>query len=483
MGRQRRSQKSKAPDRATNPTIPWLRGLAAMGDERWEEAIAALQRFLELSVRPHERHLAYYNQASCYAELERYDEALAALDEAERCLPADPETLYSRGVTCACAARLPEAIAAFEQFTRRWPPLARQRQVRRTLRYLRRIQRGELPPGDYLVDHLQGQIHHNVEIDDLVLVERKARRMIAANPQRPEGHFALGVAGLELGHFPEALEAFRSALARDPDHEPTLYNVGHTYLQMGRPEEALPWLERSLRREPRKLATLHQLGVACEQLGRRDEAVSWWRRALTVDPHYELAQWRLHEVGQGPPPPESPLSPHSLQLRKMIPIAKARMRRPLVRRCGDLTLTYDGQVGFVLEDAGNALNATVYAGGPFRIVELPDEDLLDLLGLTKLLLRMAEAGNARDIAVLIYYADGAVFNYQRGFTPGQSPDIDAHGRFIATAVPRLFKLRIDSDFSTPYGDPMQGNLIYLSQHRRPGILVSTLGLLGEGEGR
>jgi hypothetical protein len=43
-------------------------------------------------------------------------------------------------------------------------------------------------------------------------------------------------------------------------------------------------------------------------------------------------------------------------------------------------------------------------------------------------------------------------------------------------MPRLFKLRIDSDLSTPYGDPMQGTLIYLNQHPQPGVLVSTLGL-------
>ena len=42
-------------------------------------------------------------------------------------------------------------------------------------------------------------------------------------------------------------------------------------------------------------------------------------------------------------------------------------------------------------------------------------------------------------------------------------------------MPRLFKLRMDSDLSSPYGDPMQGTLFYLNQHPRPGVLVSTLG--------
>ena len=380
----------------------------------------------------------------------------------------------------ACAARIPEAIATFELFARRWPRLARQWKVRKALRQLRRVQRGKIPVGTYLVDHLQEQVSHNVEMGDWHLVERKARCMIAADPDRPEGHFALGLACLEQGRYQEALVAFLAAHSRDPDYEPTLYNIGHTYLQLGEPEQAFPWLERALRQEPKKLATLHQLGVACERLGRREEAVAWWRRALKIDPDYYLAQQRLHEIGQGPEPVEPPLPPVSWRLRTMTPIVKARMKRPEIYRNGGLTLTYDGGVGFVLEDTENPRNATIHAGGPFRVGHITNEDdLLDLIGLVKMLLHMINVENTRDVAVLVYYADRPVFNYQARFSRGKQIEFDAHGQFVVTEVPRFFKLRIDSDLSTPYGDPMQGILIYLNQHPQPGILVSTLGLVDE----
>jgi len=448
-----------------------------MGDERWDEAIVALQRFLEMVSKPEDRWLAYQNLGACYLALERYDEALAALDEAERYIPDDPDTVHGRGVVYACAGRIPEAIATFELFARRWPRLARQWEVRKAIRQLRRAQRGKIPVGTYLVDHLQEQVSHNVEMGDWHLVERKARCMIAADPDRPEGHFALGLACLEQGRYQEALAAFLAAHSRDPDYEPTLYNIGHTYLQLGEPEQAFPWLERALRQEPKKLATLHQLGVACERLGRREEAVAWWRRALKIDPDYYLAQQRLHEIGQGPEPVEPPLPPVSWRLRTMTPIVKARMKRPEIYRNGGLTLTYDGGVGFVLEDTENPRNATIHAGGPFRVAHIMDEDLLDLIGLVKMLLHMINVGNTRDVAVLVYYADRPVFNYQARFSRGKQIEFDAHGQFVVTEVPRFFKLRIDSDLSTPYGDPMQGMLIYLNQHPQPGILVSTLGLV------
>jgi len=38
--------------------------------------------------------------------------------------------------------------------------------MRRKDRQLRRAQRGEIPAGSYLVDHLQEQIEHDVELGD-----------------------------------------------------------------------------------------------------------------------------------------------------------------------------------------------------------------------------------------------------------------------------------------------------------------------------
>ena len=482
--RQRQSQRSASsapiapPDRASNPIIPWLHGLAAMGDERWDEAIVSFQRFLEMAHKVEDIQIARFNLGACYLALEQYDEALAALDEIEQRTPGDPETVHSRAVVYACAGRIPEAIATFKRFARRWPRQARQFETRETIRQLHRIQRGKVPPGDYLVGHLQEQISHNVELGDFHLVERKARRMIAANPDRSEGHFALGVACVEQDRYQEALDAFLAAHARNPDHEMTIYNIGHTYLQLDESEQAIPWLERALRSDPEHLATLHQLGVACERLGRRDEALARWRRALKIDPHYYMAQQRLHEIGQGPEPVEPPLPPQFRHMKRLTPVVKARMKRPHVHRNGGLTLTYDGEVGFVLEDTENSRNATVYTGSPFRTAHITNkDDLLDMIGMVKMLLQMVNVENTRDVAVLVYYADRPVFSYQARFERGEMVEFDANGQFVVTEVPRFFKMRIDSDLSTPYGDPMQGMLIYLNQSQEPDILISTLGLL------
>jgi tetratricopeptide (TPR) repeat protein len=447
-----------------------------MGDERWDEAIESFERFLALIREPLDRQRAYRNLGACYLALERYDDALAALDEAARLCLADADMVHSRGVVLACAGRVADAIAEFEQYARRWPEAAAAHGSHDALQHLQRIRDGELAAGSYLVDHLGEQVGHNIEMEDWHLVERKGRRMIAADPRRPEGYTALGVACVGRARYAEALEAFLAAHALQSDDALILFNVGHTYLQLGQPEQAIAWLERTLDRDSESLPALHQMGQAYRQMDRLEEAAAWWRRALQVDPDHRPAQERLYEIGQGPASQEPPLPPEREQMLKMTPIVKARMRRPHVRRVGGVTLTWDGEVGFVLEDADNPRNYTIYAGGPFQTARVSDEDISDLMGLIKQLLRMIDADNTRDIAVLVYYDRQTSFVYQARFARGERVELDVDGQFIVTRVPRLFKMRVDSDLSTPYGDPMQGTLIYMNQRSRPGFMINTLGL-------
>jgi tetratricopeptide (TPR) repeat protein len=466
-------RKHRSPRQTSQPVAFWLHGLAAMGDERWEEAISAFQRFANLTT---DKKMAYFNLSTCYEALERHDDTLEMLDKIEQHDPENPEAVHSRAITYACMGRIQDAITTFKAFRRRWPRQARQSEIRNDLRKLQRISRGELPPGDYLVDYLQEQISLNVEMGDYHLAERKAQRMIAANPDRPEGHFALGLACLEQDRYEEALDALLMAHDCNPDHISTLYNIGYTYLKLDKPEQALSWLEQTQERDSQHLAALYQLGVACERLGRREGALAWWRRALEIKPDYYLAQQRLHEIDEGPKPKEPPLPPQVQQMKRLTPLIKAQMRRPRVYRNGAVTLTYD-RIGFVLEDTENPHNATLYSGGPFFLSKVPHKDkehLLDMIGMVKMLLHLINAENTRRVAVLVYYPDRPIFSYQARFERDELVDFDAHGQFVVTEVPRFFKMNIDSDLSTPYGDPMQGMLIYLNQTQKPGILINTL---------
>ena len=107
----------------------------------------------------------------------------------------------------------------------------------------------------------------------------------------------------------------------------------------------------------------------------------------------------------------------------MTPLVKARMQQPQVFCNGELTLTLDPVVGFILEDTGNLRNGTIHAGGPFRVAKVTlAADLLDLMGMIKLLLTMINGANTRDIAILIYYASRPVdFRQRRSLCRHRTP--------------------------------------------------------------
>jgi tetratricopeptide (TPR) repeat protein len=149
--RERRASGTRgAAYRSSGAAEAYLHGLAAIGDERWEEAVAALQRFLRASVRPEERAGAYASLSACYLALEEYEDALAMLDQAEHHGGDASKIVHARGVIHGCAGHAEEALAALRAFRRRWPDRARQMEIADSIRQLRRIERGEAPPGDYL---------------------------------------------------------------------------------------------------------------------------------------------------------------------------------------------------------------------------------------------------------------------------------------------------------------------------------------------
>ena len=72
-----------------------------------------------------------------------------------------------------------------------------------------------------------------------------------------------------------------------------------------------------------------------------------------------------------------------------------------------------------MEDTENSRNGTIHAGGPFQVAHILDEDVLDLIGLVKLLLRMINRENTRDVAVLAYYAERPIFAFEARYERGK----------------------------------------------------------------
>jgi len=408
--RKRTKPKRKATTTRASPQArQWVAALSALGNESWEEAVAILQQFLQGVHDPVEQVPIYHNMATCYLEQGLYKEAQATWTQLEEVQGEHADGWFGRAITYGCSGQLDKAIAAFEQFQYLAPKRARQLEVDRLIANLQQEQRGEIVPGSFLYEHLNLQLEDNFDLGDYDMVEHKARQMIAIDNGRPEPHFFLGLALLRQKRAEEAVPAFLQANKLEPDYVPTLHNIGYCYFQLNQPDEALGWLDRVLQQDETYLAAWHIKGQIYEKLGNREKAIALWQQALSIKPDYEPVQYALFEAGVGAEPKEPP-SDLTRQLQQMGPIVKARMRQPQVYRNGDVRLTFDPEVGFVLEDEGNIHNGTIYAGSPFRLARMRPVDIRHFIGFLKLMVRQVNNVNCRDMAILAYYPDESSFS-------------------------------------------------------------------------
>ena len=478
MVRKRNTSLSHSHQEAPESHRLFAHSIALIGDFRWEEGTETLRQFIRQEQEPANLVDAYQNLSICYQELERYEQGLEALQSAEK-LGADPADIaHQRSILYAFQGQAAQAIAEMETYQRLLPRQARQEKIGDKIKLLRSVQKGKASPDAYQVDHLLQEIGFIIKLNEFAEVERLAQRMVALAPENPQGHFYLGVACSYAGRKEQALAAYKQVLRLEPKHDITLHNLGYVLLELNRPQEALPYLENALRQNRKYVPVMHELGRAYEMLGRREEAIRLWQQALKLDRDYEPAQWRLHEVGAGPKPlEEHPPTAQQIKLRQMEPLVRASLRKPRVYKQGSIRLTIDRDGGgYMLEDSENSHNYSLYTGGPYETGRMPDAELLDLMGNIKMMLRLADESNTRDLAVLVYYRDSSKFSYLGQGKRGKSYDFDADGRFVVSEVPLFFKVRSDSDLQTAYFNPMQGMLVCLHDERDSAITVRTMGI-------
>lgn len=106
-----------------------------------------------------------------------------------------------------------------------------------------------------------------------------------------EAHTFLGWAMSFLGHYEEAIEQCRHAIALDPDFGNPYNDIAAYLIELERWDEAQPWLELALnapRYEVRHFAH-YNLGRLHEYFGRHHEARTAFQAALAAQPAYQQA--------------------------------------------------------------------------------------------------------------------------------------------------------------------------------------------------
>jgi tetratricopeptide (TPR) repeat protein len=115
------------------------------------------------------------------------------------------------------------------------------------------------------------------------------RKAVAAEPDSVPARVNLGSALGQLGDVDGAIEEFRSALEREGDNRAALYNLGTLYASRGRLDEAVAHLVRLLALTPEDHQARFTLGQQLRQMGRLEDARAAFAQVAGDVPDHEDA--------------------------------------------------------------------------------------------------------------------------------------------------------------------------------------------------
>jgi TolB-like protein/DNA-binding winged helix-turn-helix (wHTH) protein/Tfp pilus assembly protein PilF len=118
---------------------------------------------------------------------------------------------------------------------------------------------------------------------DLAVAEAAAAKALALNPNHVIAHHVRGFLFRMQGRIGAARDAFRTAIAINPNFAPGYAQLGATEVELGQPEAAISAVERAIRLSPRDPSLgpwLSFVGMAKLHLGEDQDAISWLTRAI-----------------------------------------------------------------------------------------------------------------------------------------------------------------------------------------------------------
>ena len=102
-----------------------------------------------------------------------------------------------------------------------------------------------------------------------------------------------GIAAYTRGHFETAVEAYREAVAADPENTTARHALATSLARLGRFEEGARELEIVVRQKPDSGVAQYNLGAMYSQMGDPDGAIRHFERALELSPELTDARFNL----------------------------------------------------------------------------------------------------------------------------------------------------------------------------------------------
>jgi superkiller protein 3 len=197
---------------------------------------------------------------------ERHDEAVASFRRAIELAPKYAPAHSNLGTALENLDRIEEAIASH----------------RRALELEPKLVKAHLGLGNALIEG--GQHDEGIE---------SYRRAIEIAPGYADAHNNLGAAFLDLGRLDEAVESCRRAVELAPKDAIAHLNLGVTLVGQNKPADAVPSFRNAIALDAKLARAHSFLGVSLNDLTQHDEAEACHRRAVELAPQDGLVQYNL----------------------------------------------------------------------------------------------------------------------------------------------------------------------------------------------
>jgi tetratricopeptide (TPR) repeat protein len=125
-----------------------------------------------------------------------------------------------------------------------------------------------------------------IELEQLEAAIREFRRVIELKPTYQLmilSNYNMGNLFLDLGKFPEAIDAYRKSIELNPDLPEIHNNLGLVYAAVNRIEDAVAEFSQAVKLRPDYAEAHFNLGVAYLQLGKKGEAEEQQRILLKLN--------------------------------------------------------------------------------------------------------------------------------------------------------------------------------------------------------
>jgi tetratricopeptide (TPR) repeat protein len=261
----------------------------AMGDRKWDEALARFKELLPLVSDP---HVIVDAMASCYDALEDYLRAAEYYEKALSQCPSGARSgiLYRLGIARACAERPEKASDALRQCMDETPSEPDRERIAFVLALLEDVLAGRSKPEAVRIKvHLE-RAFSEMEDEAYVQAADRLQGILLLDQENPAILYNLGVVYTFLRKEDDALTFFRRCVGVAPQYAQAWYNMGQVFLIV---KEDLPMalhcFTEAVTARPQYVSAHHQRGQVFELMGERQRALECWKKTLELDPSNKSA--------------------------------------------------------------------------------------------------------------------------------------------------------------------------------------------------